>query len=72
MTYIELRNGPAVSIEAIGMAVGLEARGCVLSVSADGRLQCSNGSQLTAQDRAAIVRNKAALIALVGYRAPDL
>lgn len=69
VTYIELRNGPAVSPEALVLGVGLEARGCVLSVSADGRLQCSNGSQLTAEDRAAIVRNKHALIALVGYRA---
>lgn len=70
MTYIALRNGPAVHPDAIVLGCALEAKACHLSV-AGGKLQCSNGSALTAEDRTAIVQHKRALMALADYRAPE-
>ena len=73
MTYlsdtVELRDGVIVLVEAIALALSLEARGHALA-SRDGALLVSNGSQLTADDRAAIHRLKRHLLHIAGYDGP--
>lgn len=66
MHLVELKNGPTVRASAIELSIQLEARGHVLTADA-GVLKCTNGSALTADDRAAIMREKPHLIAIAEY-----
>lgn len=66
MSYLALRAGPALPTDAIWVAIGLEMRGHVLSV-ADGKLVVSEGSKLTAEDRAEIKQWRRHLMALLDY-----
>lgn len=70
MPFAELRNGLRIADTAIRLAVALEARGHVLSVKA-GALHVSNGSALTAADRAAITAQRWHLMAIATYGQED-
>lgn len=61
-----LRNGPTVRESAALLALQLEARGFVMTAE-HGTLKISNGSRLTAEDRAAIAREKIHLCAITDY-----
>lgn len=65
----ELRGGAIVHDDAIRLAVDLEACGHVMTEK-DGKLVVSNGSTLTAADRAAITRWRWHLLAIAGYEVP--
>lgn len=65
----ELCSGTRVDDDAIRLAVDLEARGHVMTVK-DGKLVVSQGSTLTAVDRAAITRLRWHLLAIAGYEVP--
>ena len=62
----ELRGGLTVRTEAIALIIALEARHHRLTAT-DGVLTVTNGSALTASDRAAIRAEKAHLLALASY-----
>ena len=68
--FISLRDSLTVRSDALRLAVALEAKGHMLTVK-DGALMVTNGSQLTADERAAITALKPHLMACVTYRAPD-
>lgn len=72
MSVVELRGGLHVSVEAVALALDLERRQHVLSVTADGKLNVSHGSQLTAEDRAAITAQRLHLMAVATYQAPPI
>ena len=63
---MQLRNGPIVADSAIALACDLERRGHVM-LAAEGTVRITNGKALTDADRAAIVREKLALIAISEY-----
>lgn len=63
---IDLRDGPTLPIDAISLALALEARGHVLAVTND-RLVVTEGSRLTEDDRAAIKHRRVHLMALLDY-----
>lgn len=69
MSSTELHGGLFVADEAIRLACNLEARGFALTAK-DGALLVSNGSALTATDRAGIVRLKRHLLAIAAYEVP--
>lgn len=69
VSVTELRGGMFVGTEAILLAIDLEARGHVLT-SKDGALLVTDGSRLTAEDRAGITRLKRHLLAVAAYEAP--
>lgn len=64
--WMVLKNGPIVKKTLVALAISLEARGHVMT-AANGRLSVTNGSKLTAEDRAAIAANKSELIEIVRY-----
>lgn len=66
MSLIQLRDGPLVRESAVQLALDLEARGHAMQ-SKDGKLTVTDGSRLTADDRAAITRDRLHLLAVVGY-----
>lgn len=70
MATIELRNGLHVTEGAIVLAVQLEARGHLMQAR-DGKLVISNGSALSAEDRAGIVRDRLHLLCIASYEAPE-
>ncbi len=70
MEFIELKNGPIVRADSVRLYLDLEARGHVLTVQ-DNALRVSNGSALTAEDRAQITALKPFLIVLVTYTPPE-
>lgn len=61
-----LRNGPDIRDSAIALACDLEARHFHVT-AANGALSVSPASRLTAEDRAAIMREKQFLISIVEY-----
>lgn len=63
---LQLRDGPIVRQDAVDLALRLEAAGHGLSV-ANGVLTVTNGSKLSAEDRAAISALRLALVGLIGY-----
>ena len=63
---IQLLDGPIVRDEAVALACELEARGHALSVK-DDRLVVTDGSTLTAADRAAIQAERLHLMAICAY-----
>jgi hypothetical protein len=63
---MQLRNGPLVADSAIALAIDLERRSHVM-LAAEGTVRITNGKALTEADRAAIVRDKAHLIAIAAY-----
>jgi len=63
---VTLKNGPVVRASACELACVLEAKGHAMSAS-DGQLRVTNGAKLTADDRAAIVRDKAHLVSICEY-----
>ena len=69
VSVTELRDGPIVRDDAVALALSLEARGHTLTTK-DGVLTVSDGSKLTAEDRAAIARVRLHLMAIVGYDGP--
>lgn len=71
MTFTELRGGLVVREDAVQLYLSLDARGHVLTEPEPGKLIVSNGSALTAEDRAQITALKSHLIALAHYRAPE-
>lgn len=70
MTIIELRGGLLVQESALALALDLEARGHALTAK-DGVLYAANGTALTAEDRAAIKRQRLQLLAIASYEAPQ-
>lgn len=66
---VELRAGPLVRVDALQLAVALEARGHGLTEQ-DGKLHVTNGAALTAADRAAITGARLHLLAIAAYEAP--
>ncbi len=71
MTFTELRGGLLVRSDALLLALRLESDNHVLTAK-DGQLLVSNGSSLTADDRAQIKQLKNHLMALAGYEAPEM
>lgn len=71
MSVLELRGGLLVREDAVVLALALEAHGHALSVK-DGALLVSNGSTLTAEERASIVALKRHLMAIAAYVAPTV
>lgn len=69
--FVILRSGLAVRASVIALGVSLENRGVTLAVTADGKLTAAPRERLTADDIAAIRLHKAALLALVAYKADD-
>lgn len=67
--FLALRDGTMILTEAITLALTLEDRGHQLA-SRNGALLVSNGSQLTAEDRAQIQRLKRHLLHIAGYEGP--
>jgi hypothetical protein len=63
---LQLRDGPIVRETAVSLALSLEARGHVMTAH-DDKLTVSEGSRLTAEDRAAIARERLHLLAIVVY-----
>lgn len=63
---LQLRDGPIVRKDAIDLACRLESAGHGLSV-ADGVLTVTNGSRLSAEDRASIAALRAHVVAVVAY-----
>lgn len=70
MSLVELRGGLIVRESAIALGCALEAKGHALRVEA-GVLKVTQGSRLSPEDRAALAREKAHLIALCGYTVPE-
>ncbi len=70
MEFVEFRGGLVVREDAVALYLSLDARGHVLTAK-DEALMVSNGSALTAEDRAQITALKSHLIALAHYRAPE-
>lgn len=66
MTFTTLRSGLTLPDAAILLAIDLERRQHRLSAK-DGALLVSDGSRLTAEDRAQIRTWKPQLLAIVGY-----
>lgn len=60
---IELRNGLHISESALVLALSLESRQHIMQAR-DGKLVISRGSELTAEDRADIVRERLHLLAI--------
>lgn len=71
VAFVTLKGGLIAPEPALKLALALESRGHGLSVSADGKLNVTNGSALTAEDRAAITQWKRHLMALATYDAPE-
>lgn len=71
MAATELRGGLFVHEDALKLAWRLEAAGHVLTAK-DSALLVSNGSSLSAEDRAAIRAHKSHLLAIIAYEAPKL
>lgn len=71
MSVLELRGGLLVREDAVILALALEHSGHALSVK-DGALLVSNGSTLTAEERASIVALKRHLMAIAAYVAPTV
>ena len=67
----ELRGGTIIRTDALLLTLALEAAGHALSTK-DGALMVSNGSTLTAAERAQITSLKPHLIACALYRAPEI
>lgn len=67
---VSLRGGPIVTADAIALALALEARGHGMT-AANGALRVSNGSALSADDRAAITRQRMHLLAIAAYQPPE-
>jgi len=66
MTFTTLRSGLMLPDAAILLAIDLEKRNHRLSTK-EGALLVSDGSRLTADDRAQIRQWKSQLLAIVGY-----
>ncbi len=71
MEFVEFRGGLLVREDAVALYLSLDARGHVLTEPEPGKLIVSNGSALTAEDRAQITQLKAFLIALTNYKPPE-
>ena len=71
MALIELRGGLVVRSEAIALGCALEAKGHALRVEG-GTLKVTQGSRLSKDELAALAREKAHLIALCSYTAPEV
>ena len=69
--YVLLRGGLAVPIEPMLLLLELEARGLEVSRAGDDLLVRPPG-QLSEQDRAALRRWKAHVLALVDYAPPEV
>lgn len=71
MTFLQFRDGPLLSEEAVLLALDLEKRGHVMTVRGDllegAKLNFTQTAKLTAADREAIARVRQHLLALVGY-----
>ena len=65
--FVTLKNGPTLPVEVIEMALDLERRGFRQSVDRDGRYQVEPATELTEADRAALVRWRLHLGAIVSY-----
>jgi hypothetical protein len=63
---LQLRDGPIVRDTAVALAISLEARNHALTAH-DDKLTVSEGSRLTAEDRAAIARERLHLLAICAY-----
>ncbi len=72
MEFVEFRGGLVVREDAVQLYLSLDARGHVLTEPEPGKLIVSNGSALTADDRAQITQLKAFLIVLAHYTAPEM
>ncbi len=76
MTKIQLRDGPALSQDAVLFALALERDGHMLSVQQEMfsdkfRLMVSNQSTLTQDQWDGIKRHRAEILALLTYDAPE-
>ena len=70
-SFVLLKGGLAVPIEALQLAWSLEDRGAVLSADDADLVVDLPAGRLTETDRAAIRRWKSHLMAIATYRAPD-
>jgi len=68
---VMLRGGLHVTESAIALALQLEQRGHVIQAK-DGKLVISDGSKLSEQDRAGIVRERLHLLAIAAYEPPEV
>lgn len=66
MTFLQFRDGPLISQDAVLLALDLEARGHTMAAR-DGKLIVSDGSKLTTADREAIGQARRHLLAFVSY-----
>lgn len=67
---MELKGGLHVATDAIVLALDLERAGHALTAR-DGALLVTNGSALSAEQRASIGRLKRHLLAIASYEAPS-
>lgn len=70
MNLIQLRDGPLVREDAVRLALELEEAGHALTVS-ESVLTVTQGSTLTAEQRAHIATLRFHLMALAGYAPPE-
>jgi hypothetical protein len=70
MELIELKGGLIVRLDAVALAVELEAAGHALTVAED-RLIVSRGRDLSVQQQAQIRALKPHLLAVASYQAPE-
>ncbi len=70
MEFVEFRGGLVVREDAVVLFLRLIAADHVLTAK-DEALMVSNGSALTAEDRAQITQLKAFLIVLTHYKPPE-
>jgi hypothetical protein len=62
-----LRGGPAVSVDALGLLLALEARGCVVRRNNDGSVRLGPRHLIGAGDLDGIRRHRAERVALLDY-----
>lgn len=67
--HVSLRNGPDIPLEALELALSLEARGFRFLAHGNGllRLVAVSGAELTDSDRANVRKWKTHLLVLVAY-----
>jgi hypothetical protein len=71
LTFVTLKGGLVVPLEALELAWSLEGRGAVFAVEGDQLVVDAPSTTLTPTDRAGLRRWKHHLIAIVSYRPRD-
>jgi len=70
--FVTLNGGLTLTVDAVKLAIDMEARGIPLVTDQDHQFIVPNDARLTAADHAAIQRWRLHLSAIVDYRAPEV